>query len=287
MKTIDTLLKDIDEVRTSLEKGLDTDGEALGAELATLLRQRLNPDRTSTESPPRKGGLRFSNVGTPCSRKLWYSVNKQEHAEPLQPNTTTKFLYGDILELLLLEYARKAGHTVEGTQTELEYDGIKGHRDAVIDGVLVDVKSASPLSFQKFKRGLTPEGDSFGYLGQLGSYLAASRDDSLVTEKNKAAFLVIEKVTGDICLDVHEYPEERLEGIRELISSRKALVNGEEVPERTFPLTANKEIGTEVLPFQCAYCEFKAHCWGDLKVQFTKRGKPLFVPTEVDGQRRF
>ena len=60
-------------------------------------------------------------------------------------------MFGDILEELLLFLAKEAGHTVTGQQDTLSISGVNGHRDAIIDGRLVDVKSASSYSFRKFK----------------------------------------------------------------------------------------------------------------------------------------
>ena len=83
----------------------------------------------------------MSSIGQPCERKLYYEVNSPEDAEELRPEVYMKFLFGDLTELLLLFLAEASGHTVEGTQDEQDIVGIKGHRDAVIDGTLVHVSS--------------------------------------------------------------------------------------------------------------------------------------------------
>jgi len=41
---------------------------------------------------------------------------------------------------------------------------ILGHRDCVIDGCVVDVKSTSSIGFKKFRDGSIKHSDSFGYL---------------------------------------------------------------------------------------------------------------------------
>src|SRR5690606_19057418 len=125
--------------------------------------------------------LRVSNLGTPCDRRLWFSINHPELAEPLEPHTRLKFLLGDVWEAVLLFLAKIAGHRVEGQQDEISLHGVLGHRDAVIDGTIVDVKSASSFSFDKFENHLKPEDDSFGYLTQINSYLEAAQDDPIVT----------------------------------------------------------------------------------------------------------
>lgn len=89
-----------------------------------------------------KGVLRGSRIGTSCGRKQWYDTNAPESAEDMDPHTLLKFLYGNILEEIILFLAEEAGHSVEKRQATVELDGIVGH-DAIIDGTLVDVKSAS------------------------------------------------------------------------------------------------------------------------------------------------
>jgi hypothetical protein len=100
--------------------------------------------------PRTSGNLRLSAIGKP-DRQLWYDVNTETTEEKLPPSTRIKFLYGYILEELLLLCASIAGHTVEDQQKEVTVEGVLGHQDAVIDGVLVDCKSASGFSFKKFE----------------------------------------------------------------------------------------------------------------------------------------
>ena len=82
-----------------------------------------------------------------------------------------------MIEELALTVAMAAGHDVKGQQGKLNVHGIKGHRDAVIDGMTVDVKSASPYAFKKFKDGTLRDDDPFGYISQLSSYVYAGKDD--------------------------------------------------------------------------------------------------------------
>ena len=195
MSNIETLVQDIYKC---VDEGFDfTEEEAreFGHRLANHITYRLNEDKGEPK-------LRMSNLGTPDC-KLWYQVNAPEVCEKLPPEAKIKFLFGDILEELLLFLSRKAGHEVTGEQTELEFEGVQGHRDAIIDGVQVDVKSASTFSFKKFNEGLRPEDDNFGYIDQQNLYLNAAQDDPELKVKDKLAFLVIDKTVGKICLDIH------------------------------------------------------------------------------------
>ena len=58
---------------------------------------------------------------------------------------------------------------------------------------MVDCKSASGRSFDKFASHNLAEDDPFGYIAQISAYAQANGID-------KAAFLAIDKSTGKICL---------------------------------------------------------------------------------------
>ena len=60
--------------------------------------------------------------------------------------------------------------------------------DGRVDGVLIDVKSASPMSYRKFKEKTLYSDDPFGYLDQLSSYATAEK-------ANEAGFLVMNKLS--------------------------------------------------------------------------------------------
>lgn len=240
-----------------------------------------------TNREDREFTLRMSNIGSPCARKLWLEKNKAEHKEALDASTLLKFLYGDMIEEFILFLADLAGHRVEGRQSEQKVAGILGHRDGVLDGVTVDVKSASNFSFEKFKRGLTPEEDAFGYLPQLGGYLHSGQTDDLVTDKTRGAFLVIDKVNGHIHLDFHAYdPEVKWE---EAYEGRKSVVNGEEIPDRAFQPEDDGyknyktgefvPNGNKILPMNCSYCNMKTACHDNIRTFLSSRGPKYF--TEV------
>lgn len=199
--------------------------------------------------------LRFSSLGRP-DRQLWYGAHAPEKAERMQPKTYFKFLYGDMIELLLLFLAKEAGHEVTHLQEEVEVNGVLGHADAVIDGVTVDAKSASSYSYQKFEDGRFLTEDPFGYIGQIGGYRKA-----LGTER--AGFLVADKVHGDICfaevdsetLAANE-PLPRIEHLNEVLAS-------ESEPPRCYEDKPEGKSGNRVLSTPCSYCPFAQHCWRD------------------------
>ena len=232
-----------------------------------LLRHRLK------EREPLADPLRFSSMGRP-DRQIWYMAQADKEPEAMQSKTYFKFLYGDVIELLILFLAREAGHTVERTQEELEVDGVKGHIDAVIDGVVVDVKSASPFGYKKFKENSVIQDDPFGYVQQLAGYA------SVLTPEQAAAWVAFDKVSGDICVTnlsasvIKDFkPEERIAHLKEVVAS-------EEPPERCYPDEEDGKSGNRKLGTACSYCAWKHECWPGLRT-FLYSGRPRFLTTVV------
>lgn len=268
-KSIDTLVEDIYSLLDGSDKEISRDlAEDYGKKFGQMLYDRVSRQE-------RDPYLRMSNVGKPCERQLWYEINTPEDGEKLSGSTRIKFLMGDAVELLLLFLAEASGHTVEGTQDTQEIEGIKGHRDAVIDGVVVDAKSASTYSFKKFAEGTLAENDSFGYIDQLQSYLYAGQTDDTVTDKSRGAFLVMDKVLGHICLDIHPYKGLPYDKI---YAHKKAMVASPEPPERAFSPEPDGASGNQKLGVNCSYCSFKAKCHPGLRTFIYSNG-PRFLTT--------
>lgn len=248
MKKIETLVEDIYALFEKDIEIKEEDAAKFGETLGRMLVRRLSYTR---EAP----SLRLSNAGTPCHRKLWYTVNVPQLAEKLDAPTRIKFLLGDITEELVLFLARLAGHEVEREQEEVEVAGVKGHIDAVVDGELVDVKSASPYSFEKFKDGLTDETDGFGYRTQLGSYRTA-------LQHKRAHFLAVNKVLGHLHLATEEDDGRDYE---RLVDEARRTVQSPEPPPRGYDDVPDGKSGNRKLGLQCSYCAFKDTCWPGLR----------------------
>jgi hypothetical protein len=230
------------------EENVQWAGEALKELLRTRLkkRQEVRGDKV----------LRFSSLGKQ-DRQIWYAANKPECAEKLLPKQNMKFLYGDVLEILLLFLAKEAGHEVTHEQYEVSADGVDGHTDAVIDGVPVDCKSASPYSYEKFENGAFVFDDPFGYIKQLSGYAHA------LQKTDRAGFLVANKVHGDICfaeIDEHTIkanpPEPRIKSLR-------GILENPEPPERCYQDVPEGKSGNRRLGVGCSYCPFRYECWKD------------------------
>jgi len=201
----------------------------------------------------RKPSLRMSNLGKPL-RQLWYELNGYQ-GEKITGQTLLKFSYGHLVESLCIILAEAAGHKVEKLQEEIEVDGIKGHIDCVIDGVLVDVKSCSSYSFNKFKYSKIFDDDPFGYVAQLSGYAHAL--------DLPAAWIAIDKVSGEIC--ILDLPKEKIDkyDVKQRISTVRNGLSQKEPPPKCYEDELDGKSGNRKLSIGCSYCAFKFECWKD------------------------
>ena len=206
-------------------------------------------------TPKKNSGfqLRFSNLGKPA-RQLWFEKRNPSISLP-SPILHIKFLYGHLLEQLILFLVRLSGNTVEDTQKEVTINNIKGHMDCKINGKVVDIKSASKYSFLKFKNGTLREDDPFGYITQLTAYEQAdnSSEDSY--------FLVIDKETGELCAYTPEFMDKP--HIESLIDNLTKVVNASEPPDFCYPTIAEGKKGNYKLHKNCTFCPHKKECHKD------------------------
>ena len=260
MKTIDTLVADIYDLfslnpikmdEKEVDKYIDTFGEMLKVHVKDFMYEE-----------PRTRGLRLSAIGKP-DRQLWYDINSKKEIEDLTPSTRIKFLYGYILEELLLLCSTIAGHKVTDQQKEVNIEGVLGHQDSMIDDVLVDCKSASAYSFKKFKQNTLLGDDPFGYIPQISAYAEANGIGGKGVEPDEiiAAFLVIDKSSGEICLTPVRNMEK--DNAKERVKHLKGMVSNDRVPDRCYAPLADGESGNLKLPIGCVWCGHKRECWSD------------------------
>ncbi len=253
MKTLDTLVSDIYKKIGVLSKGkqikiTNKELDEFGNDMKDALKHWASPPKRDNSLTK---GLRMSNIGKP-DRQLWYDLNSPKRKETeLEPSVYIKFLYGHLLEVLMLFFVRLSGHTVTSEQKEVKVSGISGHMDCVIDGEVVDVKTASGYSFKKFKDGSLAEDDSFGYLAQLAGYEEAE-------QTSNGGFLVLNKETGQITL----FRPEELDkpNIKERIKTIKQVVKKKKPPEFCFDPVPEGKAGNLKLARKCFYCPHKFEC---------------------------
>lgn len=250
MTSLSNLVTDINKFLEHTPKLNDSLYDELAQDIVTTIKSRL-----SKESGNRTY-LSLSSIGKPL-RKIWYDI-KEPIEEPIGASARLKFLYGDIIEDIALWLAKVAGHKVERRQEEVEHYGIKGHIDSIIDGEVVDVKSASPHSFTKFSQKNLPQNDPFGYMAQLESY-----DEEV--GKGNPGFLAINKVTGEICL----YQPDKIfdmPNTKELIERAKEALKKDTPPtQRCYEDIEDGKSGNRKLCCGCTYCPYKFKCWPGLR----------------------
>lgn len=276
-KKLDTIVEDIYRVVEGKGGWDATVTEFFSSSLSSIAEARF-----SQEQVPRDY-LSLSGIGSPCDRRLWYKINQTESSEPLTAEALGTFFYGDLLEALILSLAKAAGHNVEGMQDKVEVFGIPGSRDAVIDGVTVDVKSASKYGFEKFRKHNLREDDPFGYISQLSSYVYAGKDDPLVKNKTEGAFLVVQKDRFKLCLDRYDFKEE-IAKKEEEIERVKKLVAGSIPEDRIPPVPQSKTSENTVLSTTCGYCDFRKVCWPEARTFLYSTG-PVFMVDVVNEPR--
>ena len=247
-KTIDTLVEDIYSLFTSNEP----------TKIPANVLQDFAKDVTDavvnslTEERKPRNNLRLSMIGQPA-RKVWYSVRSTEQEE-LAGSDYIKFLYGDILEALLVFLSKVSGHKVSDQQKQVVLNDVVGHQDAVVDDVLVDFKSASSFSFKKFTEGMIFKDDPFGYVAQLSAYAQANN-------AREAGWVVIDKTTGQIAY----CPVHRMEMINasQKIDYLRDAIKDSEPPSRCYDDVPDGKSGNMQLAVGCNYCAYNFDCWSD------------------------
>lgn len=216
-------------------------------------------------------------MGPQCPCALWYSYHHPELAEKMPPWAENKFSFGHIIEVWAITLAKAAGHSVEGEQDVVVVDDIKGHRDCVVDGCLVDVKSAASLSFQKFRDGTLANSDLFGYLDQLDGYLVGCLEDPLVTVKDKGYLWAIDKQLGHMCLYEHSFTSSRQEQITERIRRAKDIVRLREAPPCECGTVPDGEAGNIRLDIRGSYNPYKYCCKPHIRIAIYSGGPVFFT----------
>ena len=279
--TLDTLVDDIYMLMQNKNsaKGVDVEGEIekFGENMKQLMRKEFLPGIGNFAG---RGGLRLSSIGKP-ELQQWYSVNKFS-GEKIKPATLIKFMYGHLIEEMLLLFVALSGHEVTDQQKKCNVGGISGHMDCKIDGVVVDVKSTTNYGIKKFQDGTLAADDNFGYIDQIKAYAHSEGE-------RKWAWLAMDKQNGTLAvlkydLDDTSHPmyNNYSGDIEERVAHVKKSVGGEVKPERcegSSPVPDGKS-GNLKLPTICSYCQYKEHCHPDLRTFIYSTG-PRFLTKVV------
>ena len=277
MKSIYTLVEDIyklmDTKEVAPDVNLDEEIELFGESMKEIMRKEFTPQQRDNRK------LRLSAIGKP-DRQLWSSVNDLER-EKLKPHTYIKFMYGHMIEEMLLLLIRLAGHKVTDEQKVCEVEGVKGHMDARVDGRLIDIKSTSTFGFKKFKDGTLAFDDPFGYIAQIKAYAHAEGD-------TKYGWLAIDKQNGHLTYLEYDETDENADvydfisyDIAERVRNVKKIVEQPTPPTLCYESVPDGKSGNEKLATGCSYCDYKKHCYPELRTFLYSTG-PRFLTKVVN-----
>jgi len=280
-KTTDNLVDDIYALMESkdadpsvdVEKEIEKFGEGVKALMRTEFGRKKREDNRR---------LRLSNIGR-TDKYLWNHFNGTEKEE-IQPHTYVKFMYGHLIEEMLIFLTRMAGHTVTNEQKVCKVNGIVGHMDCSIDGVVTDVKSASSFGFKKFKDGSLAFDDPFGYIDQIKAYAHAEGE-------TKFGWLAMDKANGHLTYLKYDLEDKQAAvydilkaPITERIEHVKKLVEQPEPKEWCTQPVPDGKSGNTKLSIGCSYCQFKDHCYPNLRV-FNYAYGPKYLVNVVNEPR--
>lgn len=261
-KHISTLATDIKHLIANISNGKPAN---MTEENMNVFLNNIKEAMLAWNTPPvktdKEGQLRMSVIGKPA-RQLWYDKHSPKDRKDEDAGLNLKFLYGHIIEHLILYLAELSGHKIEDQQKKVEIDGISGHIDSKIDGEICDVKSASSFSFKKFQSGEIVGDDPFGYHAQLSGYETANGT-------KEGGFLVVDKSSGDICF---YKPEDMAKpNVKSLIKNLRSTLKKDTPPEKCYEFKTEKN-GNKTLATGCMFCPHKWECHSD-----TNNGKGLRV----------
>jgi len=251
--TLSTVVSDIYQELEMLSEGKplpltesDIDKTMVGIKAALM--DWATPRKRNTDFT-----VRMSNVGKP-SRQLWYEKRDPEGRGGVDGATQIKFLYGHLLEEVVLMLVRMAGHKVTDEQKEVVVNGITGHMDCKINGEVVDVKTASRFAFNKFRDGRLAQDDPFGYLGQLAGYEKAEGTEN-------GGFLVLNKESGELCMYLPDDLDKP--NIDTRISELLPTLELDTPPALCYDPIPDGKKGNMKLAKGCSWCKYKYKCHSD------------------------
>jgi len=97
-----------------------------------------------------KTTLRMSSIGKK-DRRLWFELKyPKDQALPSGP-TLMKFLYGSLIEEVLLFLAKEAGHDVTDMQKKVTISGVDGHMDCKLIMKLLMLKQLVTFPLRNLK----------------------------------------------------------------------------------------------------------------------------------------
>ena len=216
--------------------------------------------------------LRLSSLGK-CIKQQAFNVLDYPK-KPLNARAKMTFLFGDVVEAIVVALAKSSGVNLHSEQKEVDFYGVKGHIDGIIDDdTLFECKSMSPFGYDRFIRnGIDNQG---GYISQCQAYMHG-------LGLKQACLVVVNKATGHIAEQIikpnQSYIDNLISNIDTISSLREGNITLDQLPridtiEETY---YKKKTGNLKLDWRCSYCDYIDYCWKDEIVLAFKNGKPIY-----------
>jgi len=215
--------------------------------------------------------LRFSGCGKRARQIAYEYHGFQANGKTQDSRSKIVFLYGDLLEALIVSLAKAAGVQItacglDQKKISLEIEGVQinGHPDGLIITNPIhtfECKSMSSFGYGEFERGNI----SHEYLVQVNLGMEALGLDRCV-------FVAIEKESGVMSERIVHKDESIIEWVRQNVS-KVIHSTPDNLPERCF--TPNEK---GFYPWQCVYCKFYKTCLvepGLAKIEVVKNANKL------------
>lgn len=271
MKELSELIPSIHELFNSTKEHLPSQAniDKLTDGLNKALKKAFSKEY---DKPEGHNKLYISSIGQPA-RKLWYQArDKSPRSDNITPTQSLNFLYGNLVEEMFLFLIREAGYEVTDEQKRVEIEGVSGKLDCKINGVPIDIKSASNTGFDKFKDSTIFEDDPYGYLGQISAYAECEG-------ASEGGLFAFNKENGELSL----LPLNKLDlvPVVPLIRKLKADIASEVIPPKCYPDEPEGEAGNMKLGKNCRYCVYKHRCWEGLRTFEYAKGKKVYLTKVV------
>lgn len=241
------------------------------------VKRQFMQDRESTP-----GKMYTTLVTKKCARQSAYKYLGFK-AEPISARGKLNFFNGDLIEHTMLMLAELAGCPIKRNNDRLEIDCNGFKIPCKPDGLYeeagnlynVEVKKMSDYIYEEWEEGTLS--DDWGYRSQAMMECAAWIENGVMVKGT--VFLGVKGLTGNFREEVLPY-EPSL--VKETFKRAVAVSNATQatLPERGYSPQVEtyykKPTGYLKLPIPCSYCDFKAVCWPDFKVEVNKSGRPVW-----------
>lgn len=112
--------------------------------------------------------LRVSSLGKYAVVQALQYFGVHESMENIRGAKADMFHVGDITEARLISLMKAYGLWVTHEQHEVTWNGVLGHMDCVVDGMVIDVKTCNDGNFKRYQKKLPQT-----YITQIGVYAEA------------------------------------------------------------------------------------------------------------------